>query len=304
MAKRLAERYRRGERVEISFQGNDEWWPATVLKPAHPGLWVQTDDGRSWFVTNARRIRKASGEDHGMRPEVVQQLLALNQTFYDTLAQPFAQSRQRPQPGFSRLLHELPSPCRHLLDVGCGDGRFGRFLHAHHPRISYTGVDFSTRLLAIAQANTKGNFYQRDISQPHCLAGLDHFDAIVCLAALHHIPGRANRLRLLQEMKAHLLPHGRLMLSSWQFLDSERQRRKITGWQDIGLTAADVESHDYLLTWQRDGFALRYVCAIDEEETAVLAQEAGLQILAQFRSDGKEGNLGLYTVMGINRVIQ
>jgi hypothetical protein len=65
----------------------------------------------------------------------------------------------------------------------------------------------------------------------------------------------------------------------------------------VGLSSDDVEPHDYLLTWQRGGFSYRYVCLIDEAETAVLAQSSNLQIVTQFRSDGQEGDLSLYTVL-------
>ena len=94
-----------------------------------------------------------------------------------------------------------------------------------------------------------------------------------------------------------LVANGRLILSTWQFLNSERQRRKIRDWSEIGLRDADVEANDYLLTWQRGGFSYRYACMIDEAETAELARACGLDIMAQFHSDGQEGDLSLYTVM-------
>jgi hypothetical protein len=68
-------------------------------------------------------------------------------------------------------------------------------------------------------------------------------------------------------------------------------------WDRIDINQDDVEPNDYLLTWRRDGYGLRYVCLIDEAETAVLAEAAGLNIINQFRSDGKEGNLSLYTIL-------
>jgi len=234
-----------------------------------------------------------------MRDEVIEQLLALNQAFYNRLAGPFARSREAPPPGFHRLLAQLPQPCPHLLDVGCGEGRFGRFLQAHQAIEAYTGVDFSAGLLGRAARRVAGRFVRRDLSRPGCLDGLGDFEAIACLAALQHIPGRANRRRLLREMKAHLEPHGRIFLSTWQFLDSPRQRRKVVGWPQVGLAADDVEPNDYLLTWQRGGFGLRYVCLIDAAETAALAGESGLRILNQFRSDGREGDLNLYTVLSL-----
>lgn len=232
-----------------------------------------------------------------MQDETVQKLLGLNQKFYDGLAVPFAESRAHPQPGFFRILEELPEPCAYFLDVACGEGRLGRFLMARNRIRWYTGVDFSAELLLKAQAITMGDFHQRDISRAGSLYGLGSYDGVACLAAMQHIPGQEARINLLTEMKLVLQPEGRIIISNWQFLDSERQRRKIVSWDKIDISQSEVGPKDYLLTWQRDGFGLRYVSLIDEEETAVLAEAAGLKIINQFRADGKEGNLSLYTVL-------
>jgi tRNA (uracil-5-)-methyltransferase TRM9 len=235
-----------------------------------------------------------------MRQAVIRKLLDLNRAFYDELAEPFAESRARPQPGFERLLDELTRPLTSLLDVGCGEGRFGRYVQKRASAVRYTGVDFSAELLQRAAVTTPGEFHQREISQPGSLKGLGQFDAVACLAVIQHIPARANRLRLLLEMKQCLAAGGHLLLSTWQFMDSPRQRRKLRDWGEIGLKAEDVEHNDYLLTWQRTNFGLRYVAFIDASETAELAGEAGLRLVSQFRSDGKEGNLNLYSVFQAN----
>lgn len=232
-----------------------------------------------------------------MKAETVQRLLELNQLFYEQQATSFAESRQQPQPGFPLLQNWLPQPCPHLLDIGCGEGRLGRFLLGEGVIGHYTGLDFSQPLLERAQTTTPGHFERRDLTRPESLAGLGLFEAICCLAVLQHIPGRDNRLRLLQEMKTHLAPSGRIILANWQFLDSPRQRRKLREWAPAGIPPNAVEANDYLLSWQRGGFGLRYVCHIDQAETSQLANQANLTIIHQFRSDGKEGNLSLYTIL-------
>lgn len=233
-----------------------------------------------------------------MDPEIAGRLLQINRRFYRQLADPFADTRRHPQPGFHRLLDYLPAPPLRVLDVGCGNGRFGLFLDKRTDLAAYTGVDFTPPLLEKARGHLPGaDFYRRNLSRAGCLDGLGQFNLVVCLSTMQHIPGHANRARLLREMGEHLGENGRLFLGNWQFMDSSRQRRKVRNWEEVDIDPAEVEPNDYLLTWQRDGFGLRYVCLIDATETAVLAEAAALRIVDQFRSDGKEGDLNLYTIL-------
>lgn len=61
MAQRLVDLYKVSELVEITF-GDGAWLEARVRQHQHPGLWVQTIDGRFWFVTNTRHIRKLENQ--------------------------------------------------------------------------------------------------------------------------------------------------------------------------------------------------------------------------------------------------
>jgi hypothetical protein len=54
---RLVEVYQPGDQVEIYFAYAEEWRPGVVVANQPPGVWVRTEDGAAWFVTNGRRIR-------------------------------------------------------------------------------------------------------------------------------------------------------------------------------------------------------------------------------------------------------
>jgi hypothetical protein len=59
---RLAELYRPGDAVEVYFAAVEEWRPGVVVALQPPGVWVRTEDGAVWYVTNGRRIRPRVGE--------------------------------------------------------------------------------------------------------------------------------------------------------------------------------------------------------------------------------------------------
>lgn len=57
------EMYAVGTAVEILLDG--VWMPGVIIRHDSPAVWVQTTDGRAWFVTNRQRIRVAGGRFAG-----------------------------------------------------------------------------------------------------------------------------------------------------------------------------------------------------------------------------------------------
>ncbi len=233
-----------------------------------------------------------------MDAKIRQALLDLNQAFYQDFATSFSQTRRRLQPGVVRVLAGL-DPAANLLDLGCGNGELWRWLagRGHHGR--YTGLDFSPGLLEDAhQANptpTQAQFLLCDLSSPGWQTGLNPpYDVVFAFAALHHIPGVARRLALVQDAAGLLAPGGRFIHSHWQFLNSPRWQARVQPWDRAGLDPQAVEPGDYLLDWRSGGTGLRYVHMFSEAELAEMAQQAGFSVEETFSSDGKEGNLALY----------
>lgn len=66
MARRLFELFPVGTAVEILL--NDTWWSGVVVHHDHPAVWVETADGRAWFVTNRQRIRRLTNSAEGSPP--------------------------------------------------------------------------------------------------------------------------------------------------------------------------------------------------------------------------------------------
>jgi SAM-dependent methyltransferase len=124
-------------------------------------------------------------------------------------------------------------------------------------------------------------------------AGFKHAFAF---AVLHHIPGAALRLRLMEQVNGLLAPGGRLSLSVWSFLASPQLRKRIQPWLAVGISEAELDPGDFLLDWRRGGRGLRYVHHFTEPELAGLAEAAGFQVLESYLSDGEGGALGRYQV--------
>ncbi|MFE0178844.1 class I SAM-dependent methyltransferase [Streptomyces sp. NPDC059002] len=83
------------------------------------------------------------------------------------------------------LLRNLPPRGRTALDVGCGTGRFARLLAARGYEVD--ALDPSAEVIAEAEATGGGpRFRQADVTAEQLPGG--HYDAITCLASLHHMP--------------------------------------------------------------------------------------------------------------------
>lgn len=235
-----------------------------------------------------------------MNPEIAQQLIQLNRRFYDQFADAFAASRPAPLPGVERLLAYVPDESA-LLDVGCGHGQLAMALHRLGRRVRYVGVDASARLIEharrlLAQLQCTpilAQFMVLDVTQPDWTSylPLHRYQVVALLALLHHIPGTDRRVELMRQAAGCLAPGGVMLVSTWQFLRSERLRRRLQPWHLIGLHPEDVEPGDYLLDWQRDGRGLRYCAFIDAAALDRLAEAVGLYVAERFYAGQDDLNL-------------
>jgi SAM-dependent methyltransferase len=235
-----------------------------------------------------------------VRSAVRDELLRINRAFYQSLAEPFAATRRRPQPGVQRLLRRIDHGAT-VLDVGCGHGLAAALLARLGHQGTYCGVDASQPLIDLARRGVAArwaSFVTADITQPgwRRAAPLPTFDWVLGFAVLHHIPDAVVRLRLAEEVRSALPAGGRAAVSVWDFAGSERFRRRIVAWGEVGLTAADVEPGDVLLDWRHAGRGVRYVHHFSAVELTALARQAGFAVTEEFRSDGEAGSLGLYQV--------
>ncbi len=234
-----------------------------------------------------------------MEEKIVHLLRDLNRDFYDTFAGAFDRSRAPTEPGVERILERVQSGQR-FLDLGCGQGRVALLLPAG---TAYIGVDFSSEMIALARKKAaaediSARFLVADLLEEPWLPGVEgEFDWILLRAVLHHVPGFTRRVEVVHRAAERLAPGGRLVVANWQFLELPSLRRRLLPWETVGLHDEQVEEGDYLLDWKREGYGLRYVHLVDEEETRQLAAAAGLQVETLYRADGRNDRLTLYAVL-------
>jgi len=235
-----------------------------------------------------------------MDPATARALLDLNRRFYQRHAASFSRSRQRPWPGWRRVLALVdgrPAPLR-VLDAGCGNGRFADFLARTWPgEVDYLGVDACPQLLAHARppaGDGRWRFEHLDLMGDDVerrLAGR-RFELVVLFGLLHHLPGFQCRRDLLLRLGRVLAPAGRLVATVWRLDADPRFRRRRLPWRRHNAGAATpidpaaLEPGDHLLTWNGDAGAPRYCHAASDAELDRLLATLPLETISRFHADG------------------
>lgn len=233
-----------------------------------------------------------------MKSSTIAALNRMNTAFYETVAAPFDATRQVAWAGWERLLPHIPSrrPLR-VLDVGCGNGRFGVFLSQHvQGEIRYHGIDKNAALLEAAEAALQplplyANFTQRDIVTQTLVPVT--YDLVVLFGVVHHIPSLRKRQAFLREMAGRVVPNGVMSFAAWRFMDVPRLRAKVGAWPEH----LEREDNDYILDWKREASALRYCHFVDDNEHDALVTATGLQELDRYRADGHDGATNQYSIL-------
>lgn len=243
-----------------------------------------------------------------MKKDTVQQLIALNKSFYEETARHFSDSRDYYWEGWERLLPLLQTHFnerKHLqvLDVGCGNGRFGRFLAEKlpHNEISYRGIDFSTKLLAHADdlsdyPSADAQYTAADIT--HSIPVAKHsFDLVVAFGLIHHLPSEQLRAQVMQELAAKKTEGGLLISTFWHFAERRRFQQKMLDPAVVDINPTHLGENDYILDWKRGTSAFRYCHQVTTEEIEKLTNATGCRVVQTFFADGKSGNGNKYLVL-------
>lgn len=260
-----------------------------------------------------------------MTRQTITKLNQLNQDFYNQVAADFDDSRQYYWAGWEQVMPVLKQAVKDnrltVIDVGCGNGRFGQFVSEQLPGIelTYIGIDNNDYLLQQAKVrfendglSSHSKFLPCDIVTELLTSNFHHRlqqigadevvgpMVIVSFGVLHHLPSTKLRQNFFAQL-AQLTLQGRrptaVIATAWQFLDDELQRQKIVDPQLAGILATDLETNDFILSWNRGSVAYRYCHFVDEAEIKKLTAELKEYHLTVFEADGKSGHLNRYLVL-------
>lgn len=277
-----------------------------------------------------------------MDPLTTESLLALNRRFYHRFSDGFAATRQRPWSGWRRLsdcLRRLRTPDEgvfRVLDLGCGNARFARFLaeapagHGLARGLDYVGLDSSGALLAqaaddletlgrLASPGFETSLIEAELGpEPEkelarWLGPSRDFDLVVLFGVLHHIPGETLRHRLLAAAARRLAPGAVLAVSAWCLDRQDRFERKVLPWDEHNRRATargepaidldQLEPGDHLLTWSGDPDHPRYCHFPPDDELdrwveGLAALPHPLRLLDRYVGDLPGDRDNLYLVWG------
>jgi ubiquinone/menaquinone biosynthesis C-methylase UbiE len=154
-----------------------------------------------------------------------------------------------------------------LLNLGCGHG--ADFVPFKGPFELY-GIDFSAEMLKLAEKYTVKNgftarLFQADMRQ---LPFEDNFfDCAVAVASLHHLPGHAEQLKALAELKRVLKPGAEAFITVWS-------RTQPRFW---------FKPRELLVPWKgKEGTVERYYYLFTYGEIERLVRRAGFKLLKSF----------------------
>ena len=98
---------------------------------------------------------------------------------------PRAEVERRVRLALAAAEYALGRPARSALDVGCGEGEWGRVLRALRPKLRYTGVDPSE--YAVRRFGARRNLRLGDLASLDALGLRGAYDLVICADVLHYV---------------------------------------------------------------------------------------------------------------------
>ncbi len=224
------------------------------------------------------RKRESSEVDPRVKPEddtihmnqnLIKKITNDTRETYDQIAEEFSHTRHSLWPELLPILDYIKDGDK-ILDAGCGNGRILKLFSGK--LIDYTGIDPSKKLIEFAKKlnPNQGVFLTNQVEK---LPFPDnHFDHILMIAVLHHIPSRSLRQHALLELKRVLKPGGMLFITNWN-----RWKLKFIFYIIKGLFVQGFDWGDFYLPWNNK--TERYYHAFTKNDLKREIEQAGFTVI-------------------------
>jgi len=199
--------------------------------------------------------------------------------FYDNVAQSYAYTRRRLWAPVSKVL-----PADRVLDIGSGPGLYAVDI-ASRFGVEITCMDISVGMLRVAGRHARNRDVYPLINL--VVADLEYtpfrnhgFDAVLCIATIHHLPTRRSRVNGLKEVLRILKPNGKALVTAWHIFQPRNLVRAL-----ISIPASIFRGGaigDVYISWRHMGTSWkRFYHLYTLKELRSDAIDAGLDIVEE-----------------------
>jgi len=140
----------------------------------------------------------------------------INEQTWDAIAESFDKTRQKPWDQCIDFIKKLPEEYT-VVDIGCGNGRH---LFPCAKQCERTiGVDISRKLLRIVNNKIRKEHLNKIVLIHSDMINIpikdESVDSVMCIASIHNIKGKYQRIQSLNEIFRILKKNGIALISVW-----------------------------------------------------------------------------------------
>lgn len=165
---------------------------------------------------------------------------------YDKIGDNFSHTRHSTWPGVREFIMSIPENSM-VLDAGCGNGKNMQIRKS----IDIIGCDLSETLLEICRDKGLNVVKANIIDLPF---KNESFDAVICIAVLHHLSTYERRLLAFNELFRVVKPGGKIYIEVWAY--EQKLSKK--------FISVENTDKDYFVTW--DNKYKRFYHLFDKDE--------------------------------------
>ena len=210
---------------------------------------------------------------------------------YTKIAEEFDETRKKDCDEFDLFIKYIENGQK-IADLGCGNGRFYKFIKKHR-KIHYIGIDNNEKLLehatksrsepSLSEANTtSAKFIQGDILK--IPLEKSNIDIALAIASFHHLPSSKLRQKSLTEIHRILKKDGIFIISVWNLFQKKYKKYIWQARIRHILSFGKYDWRDTFIPCGKTGVK-RYYYAFKAHELKNLLQKNGFKILEEHKNN-------------------